>query len=463
MRERPFIRAQDIHFLLGEIADLQALAFGDLAAQRLVHARDRFHHGRLALTVGTENADALTRQHRAVDAAHDDVLPAVFSFIAAGDFVEHQHRIGQIERLAEFKREVRSCQHRRQPFHPLQRLDPALRLLGLAGLGLEAVDELLKVLDAVLLLAKGRSLQDHALGTHLFESGVVAAIAHQLGVVQMQGDAGDRVEKFPVMADDDQRAFIALQPGFQPDQGVEVQVIGRLVKQHQIGRTHQRPRQLQAHAPAARKAVDWPVDLFALETQAHQQRLSARSGVKSAGIAEHCVGIGHRVAIFFGLGLVQRHSGCHQAVVAFQHIVGGRHFGLGHVLGDLADRPLARDFSLALVVLQAIRQHREQARLAGAVAPDQADFLARLQRDAGVVEDDFGATSQRDIAQRDHGLAAFFMDSWVTNNTCFSPADVSIQANSSCGNAASKNSCSLPISSSSTPCSVRCSDACASN
>ena len=44
----------------------------------------------------------------------------------------------------EFEGEFGVGQHRGDLFHPLQRLDPALRLLGLAGLGLEAVDELLQ-------------------------------------------------------------------------------------------------------------------------------------------------------------------------------------------------------------------------------------------------------------------------------------------------------------------------------
>jgi hypothetical protein len=46
-----------------------------------------------------------------------------------------------------------------------------LRLLGLRGLGLEAVDELLQVRHALLLLLVARLLLHHAFGAHLFERG----------------------------------------------------------------------------------------------------------------------------------------------------------------------------------------------------------------------------------------------------------------------------------------------------
>ena len=53
-------------------------------------------------------------------------------------------------------------------------------------------------------------------------------------MVDVQGDLGDRIQEFAVMADDDQGAAIALQPTLEPDQGVQVQVIGGLVEQHQV-------------------------------------------------------------------------------------------------------------------------------------------------------------------------------------------------------------------------------------
>ena len=56
-----------------------------------------------------------------------------------------------------------------------------------------------------------------------------------------------------VVRDDEQRPGIALEPLLEPDDGVEVEVVGRLVEQEQLRRAHQRLREIQTHAPAAEK------------------------------------------------------------------------------------------------------------------------------------------------------------------------------------------------------------------
>ena len=63
-----------------------------------------------------------------------------------------QHRVGQVVGFFEAEGELGIGQQWGHFFHALERFDPALCLLGLAGLGLEAVDELLQVGDLVLLL-----------------------------------------------------------------------------------------------------------------------------------------------------------------------------------------------------------------------------------------------------------------------------------------------------------------------
>ncbi len=163
---------------------------------------------------------------------------------------------------------------------------PALRLLGFGGLGLEAVDEALQVGDFFLLAAQTCLLQHQLLGAQLFELAVVAAVARQLPLVNVQGDAGGGIQKFAVVADDDQRAGVALEPGFQPDQRVQVQVVGRFVQQQQVDGAHQGARQLQAHAPASRKTVDRVLQLTGLEAQPQDQGLGARRGVVRTGILQ---------------------------------------------------------------------------------------------------------------------------------------------------------------------------------
>ena len=310
--QRGVVQLQHVQLLLGEIAQTQALAFGDASCQQGQGVGDGFDEGGLALAVGAEHADALARQHGAVHIAQDHRVARsdvgqclaslqlvlaqhvtgaeVFYFsgiagvgrhvigatVAEAGIADCQHGVGQLRRLLKFEGEVRTGQHRCEALHALQCLDTALRLLGLGGLGLEAVDELLQMGDLFLLTRIGGLLQGDLLRPHFLEGSVVAAVAVELGVLDMHCDLRDGVEEFAVVADDEQSAGIALEPAFQPDQGVQVQVVGGFVEQQQIARAHQRARQLQTHAPAAGEAVDGLVQLVDLESQAKDQRLRTR-------------------------------------------------------------------------------------------------------------------------------------------------------------------------------------------
>ena len=128
--------------------------------------------------------------------------------------------------------------------------------------------------DAVLLLVVSRLLQHQLLRALVFKRRVVAAVALEVLVLQMQGDRGHRIQKFAVVADDQDSALESLQPALQPHQRIQVQVIGGLIEQQQVSWAHQGASQLQTHAPAARKTVDGLLQFMRRETQAQQQRLS---------------------------------------------------------------------------------------------------------------------------------------------------------------------------------------------
>ena len=214
--------------------------------------------------------------------------------------------------------------------------------------------------DLLLLLGIGVLLQFHLLGAHVLELAVVAAVPHQLGRVDVQRDVGHRVEKLPVVADHQHRALELLEPGFEPDQRVQVQVVGRLVEQQQVGRTHQRAGQLQPHAPAAGEAVHRVVEFGRLESQTEDQRLGTRRRVMGAGVVQFHVGMGHAVAVVAGLGRGYFLLCREQAHVALDHEFGGRHVGLGHVLRHLAHAPLRGHAEVAGVLVQGAVEQREQ-------------------------------------------------------------------------------------------------------
>ena len=193
--ERVVCGAQHVELLLGKVADVQALAFEHFAFNRRQRAGDGFHHGGLALAVGAQNADALAGQHRLADVLHDDRGRCAFGCVFRGrvaevDVLDRQHGVGQVGRLFELEGEVGFGQQRRDFLHAVQRLDAALRLLGFAGLGLEAGNELLQVGDFVLLLGVSALLQRHLLGAQVFKLAVVAAVAREFGALDVHGDVG---------------------------------------------------------------------------------------------------------------------------------------------------------------------------------------------------------------------------------------------------------------------------------
>ena len=63
-------------------------------------------------------------------------------------------------------------------------------------------------------------------------------------------------------------------------------MVGRFVEQQQVGAAHQRLREVQAHAPAAREAADRLARLFQREAEAEQQGFGARGRGVAVGVGE---------------------------------------------------------------------------------------------------------------------------------------------------------------------------------
>jgi len=73
----------------------------------------------------------------------------------------------------------------------------------------------------------------------------------------------------------------------------------------------------------------------------------------------------------------------------------------GGFLGDVRNAPVPREVHLPLVGVQLAAQKREQAGLARAVGADQADALARVERDIGALEQRLGPPDQGDLGKAD--------------------------------------------------------------
>ena len=264
------------------------------------------------------------------------------------------------------------------------------------------VDELLQVRALFLLFGPGGLLQGQLLGAQFFKGAVAAAVAGELAVFDVQRGLRDGVQKVAVVADDDERAGVARQPSFQPHQRVQVQVVGGFVQQQQIRRGHERARQLQPHAPAARKAVDGLLQLAGFEAQPEDERLRARRGVVRAGVLQIGMQLGDGHAFACRFGLRQLGAQACQAFIARQHKGGGRFAGFGHVLRHLRDAPVGGHGKVAPVFMQRAAQQRKQGGFARAIAAHQGHFFAGVNGGAGSVEQHFGATAQSQVLKRNH-------------------------------------------------------------
>ena len=83
------------------------------------------------------------------------------------------------------------------------------------------------------------------------------------------------------MRDQQQRPGIVDQPALQPQDGIQVQVVGGLIQQQQIRTAHQRLGHVQPHAPAAGERTHRPGFLLGGKPQAMQQARPPGCGRRS--------------------------------------------------------------------------------------------------------------------------------------------------------------------------------------
>ena len=81
-------------------------------------------------------------------------------------------------------------------------------------------------------------------------------------------DAG--VEQLAVVADDQHGVRIAPEIVVEPEGAFEIEVVGRLVEEQQVGLGEQHGGERHAHAPAAREVGAGPVLRLGIEAEAMQ-------------------------------------------------------------------------------------------------------------------------------------------------------------------------------------------------
>ncbi len=281
---------------------------------------------------------------------------------------------------------------RGQFLQPLQCLDPALRLACLGCLGLEAADEAFHVRTLRLLFLVGLLLLRQTLGAGAFERRVAAAIEGQLALLQMDDVVDHRVEKVAVVGDQQQRAGIALEPVLEPEDRIQVEVVGRLVQQQEVRRTHQRLRQIQTHAPATGKATDRQRHLFVGKAQPGEQLARPCIGAVTVGIVQLAVQARQGVAVMSLLGSSQVVLNTTQLDVAVEHVIHRQAVEGIDLLAHVRDAPIRRQLAVATIGHQLATQQGEECGFAGTVGTDQAGLLAGMQGQLGAFQQTLRAT-----------------------------------------------------------------------
>ncbi len=125
-----------------------------------------------------------------------------------------------------------------------------------------------------------------ALLAQLGVGSVVAGIVLQRAEIQLPDPVGDGIQESAVVGHHDDRAVPRLQLFFQPLDALDVEVIGRLVEQQQVGPFQQKPGQQCACLFAAAEVRDGLVKLRFVEAQSTEYLRDTRFVGEATGVLE---------------------------------------------------------------------------------------------------------------------------------------------------------------------------------
>ena len=185
------------------------------------------------------------------------------------------------------------------------------------------------------------------------------------------------------MADQDQGAPIIAQKAFEPQGGFEVEMIGRLVEQQQIGLGEEDRGEPDAHPPAARQIADRLVLRPLVEPEPGEDaRRPARCGMR-LDLDEPGLDLGEaqRLRPGFPLGEQPR-----PLSVGGEHRLERGPLPARRLLGEKADATAARQFDRPVIGLQDAADQVEKGRFPGAVAADQPDLCPFVNLGMRIVE-----------------------------------------------------------------------------
>ena len=275
-----------------------------------------------------------------------------------------------------------------QLFDLVELLDAALHLGGFGGVGFEAFDEALLFGEHGLLAGEGGLMIRFADDAFAFVEVIVAGVGDDFASVDF-GDLGDdAVHELAVVRGHEQGTGVGLQKLLKPDNAFEVEVVGGLVHQEDVGASQQHPREGDAHLPPAGECADVAIDLVVLEAEPVEdfaglsfERVAVQVLIFFLDLAkavEDFVEFAGAVGIFHGVL-----EGFEFVVEVAQPAAAGdgfvEHGAAGHlldVLPEVADGELFGQRDIALIGLFFANHHAEEGGFAGTVGAYEPDLFA---------------------------------------------------------------------------------------
>ncbi|MND87406.1 hypothetical protein D3C80_794060 [compost metagenome] len=337
---------------LARLVEVEGFEVGAHAHRALVRgqfAQQHLDQGGLARAVGADDGQAVAADDAGGQVLEDDAVAE-----RLGDALDVGDQLAR--GAAGIDAEVQLARQVLDPLGPvqthlLQGAGAALVAGALGGDG--AVEGVGLGLDALGQAAQGLGLLLHDLGGPVVELDEALVQGADLAAFQPVDGVGDAVQEGAVVADDQQGETGLDQLVFQQFDGQDVEVVGRLVQQQQVG--------LFGKSFCEGGAAD----------------LAARQPLRRLGRVE---AEGLQPA-FGGPALGLARGG----------VVGERLAGDDRFLRDIGEAGAGLDRAVARVGLDQAHDHLHQGGLARPVAPDQGGAAARLHRHVDAVEQRAGA------------------------------------------------------------------------
>ena len=395
--ERSAVKVELLDPVLREVADPRPGRVRERPVQRRQPPRQSAQQGRLSHPVRPQQGDAVSGRER-----HRDVAQHRAITVTERHRFQRRRGPGRTLGLEELEGEPLLRVEWLDHLHPFERLEPALRLPRLARLVAEPVDERLDSRPLAMETCRRAARMLQLDGAEPFERAVVPGMDQDASVTDQRDVIDDRVEKFPVVGDQQERSGVAPQPGLEPDDRIEVEMVGRLVEQEKLRGRGERSGKRGPHSPATGERVQRPRLIPGSESESTQD--PARLRLRAIAVDGLQVRMGGCLPAGVAAGLGIREPGTNRgdARIAARHVVDEGDFARGGFLGDGRGRDAGGQLDVAAIGFELSEKQAEEAGLAGAVRSDHTDLLPALDHEARAIEHLDATAAKLDVVQANH-------------------------------------------------------------